>query len=162
MHTLSSHYEAPFPPAKCKRYSKQRGKQLNSEISCWQCDCSSFGLHLRLILAPTKSISILSIHIHLPWNSSTKIKLNLPHSNLPACQSLGPVRLYSWWWRLQCHIRCNLGRGHQPWKIRATVTTVTGAAEMLMTATEAFCPAPKWWKFTRFLSRTDMNWSWTI
>lgn len=25
------------------------------------------------------------------------------------------------------------------------------ASEMLITATEAFCPAPRWWKFTRFL-----------
>lgn len=29
-------------------------------------------------------------------------------SSSRTCQSLGPVRLYSWWWRLQCHIRCNL------------------------------------------------------
>ena len=102
-----------FPiSAACRWYSKQRGKQLNSvicEISCWQCDCSSFGLICTwdwYLDQENPSLSCLSTFIYIPLKFMT-IKPNL-HSNQSTCQSPGPVQLYSWWWRLQCHIRCNL------------------------------------------------------
>lgn len=37
------------------------------------------------------------------------------------------------------------------WSTVSTPSLVRNASEMLITATEAFCPAPRWWKFTRFL-----------
>lgn len=158
MHTLSSHYEAPFPSAKCKRYSKQRGSVIVHNLAC------TWDWHLH---QQNPSLSCLSTFIYL-LEIHKKIKLNLnPHSNLPDAPTKASVQcgsihddgvfnvISAVTWGDTGHQK-NLAANGTPRLQRA------GAAEMLMTATEAFCPAPKWWKFTRFLSRTDMNWSWTI
>lgn len=98
-----------------------------------------------------------------------KIKLNLnPHSNLPAAPAKASVQCGSIHDDGVFNVISAVTWGdtsainHEESGRQRNAMVIMGAAEMLMTATEAFCPAPKWWKFTRFLSRTDMIWSWTI